>query len=199
MRALPNVRLRNLSIPSPSSSHAAIYFWLHTIALTLAILLLTPPLHAQIPDPPAAPLPSAITHATRIFVGNARDQENADCLRAYNDFYAGVSQLGRGQLVDDPGQAELVLELHYEINLGQSIASNDSRKSVRQFRIVLIDPHTHTVLWSLTESTNYALFQKNRNENLDETVATLVADLGSLLSSQPPNNKSRIPHGFPIH
>ncbi len=164
-------------------------------AALLCSLAAAPQLRAQ-SDPPAAPLPSAITHASHIFIGNAGDQENADCLRAYNDFYAGVSQLGHGQLVDDPGQADLVLELHYEIDLGQSIASNDSRKSVRQFRVVIIDPHTHTVLWSLTERTNYAVFQKNRNKNLDETVAILVQDFGSLTSSQPPNNKSRVRHPF---
>ncbi len=142
----------------------------------------------------AVPLPSPLTSAAKLFLGNAGDQENADCLRAYNVFYTGVGALGRYTMVADPAAADLVLELHYEIDLGQSIASNDSRRSVRQFRVVIIDPHTHTVLWSLTERTNYALFQKNRNKNLDETVSALVSDFNSLTSAQPPNNKSRVSH-----
>ncbi len=167
------------------------------LALCLAARAQTP---AQAPESPTAPLPTAITSATKVFLGNAGDQENADCLRAYNDFYAGLTQLGRYQLVLDPHDADLILELHYEIDLGQSVASNDSRKSVRQFRVVLIDPRANVVLWSLTERTNYAVFQKNRNKNLDETVATLVSDFASLTSAQPPNNKSRVPHGgFPLH
>jgi hypothetical protein len=174
----------------------------HLLGAVVVSLALAPLTYAQAPepDPAATPLPSALTSGTKIFLGNAGDQENADCLRAYNVFYQGVGAIGRYQMVLDPAAADLVLELHYEIDLGQSIASNDSRRSVRQFRVVIIDPHTHTVLWSLTERTNYATFQKNRNKNLDETVSTLVADFASLTSAQPPNNKSRVPHnGFPLH
>ena len=149
---------------------------------------------AQTPDPPQAPLPAAITSATKLFLGNAGDQENADCLRAYNDFYAGLKAQSRFQLVNNPNTADLILELHYEIDLGQAIASHDSHNSVRQFRVVLIDPHAHVTLWSLTERTNYATFKANRNKNLDETVAKLAQDFADLTSSQPPNNDSRIKH-----
>src|ERR1700744_2058816 len=148
------------------------------------------------PAPTDAPLPAALSSATKLFLGNAGDQENADCLRAYNDFYGGLQNLKRFTLFDDPSKADLVLELHYEIDLGQSVASNDSKQSVRRFRIVLVDPHSHATLWSLTERTNYAVFKSNRNKNLDETVANLVADFASLTQSQPPNNSSRNPH-FP--
>ncbi len=168
--------------------------------LTLCALLLTlvPNLSAQTSDPPDAPLPSALSKATHIFIGNAGDQENDDCLRAYKTFYAGVSALTRLQLVADPSQADLALELHYEINLGQAVASGDSNKSVRQFRVVFLDPHSRIVLWSVTERTNYAAFKSNRNKNLDETVARLIGDVGSLLAEHPvpPNNDSRVKHGL---
>jgi hypothetical protein len=151
---------------------------------------------AQTSEPSAAPLPSAIANAHRVFLGNAGDQENDDCLRAYNVFYQGLTSIGRLQLVADPAEADLVLELHYEIDLGASIVSDHSRNSVRQFRVVLIKPSTHTVLWSLTERTNYAVFQKNRNKNLDETVLKLVDDVRSLVSAQPvaPHNNSKVRH-----
>lgn len=163
----------------------------------LAVVLASPMVMcAQSAAPTAAPLPTALTHAKKIFLGNAGDQENADCLRAYNEFYRDLSSMGRFELVPDPAQADLVLELHYEIDLGGSLVSSHDKDSVRQFRVAVIDPHTHIVLWSLTERTNYAIFQKNRNKNLDQTVDQLAQDFDLLTSSQPaaPNNKSLVTH-----
>ncbi len=144
----------------------------------------------------APPLPSALASAHKIFLGNAGDQQNADCLRVYDDVYTGIANLKRFEQVTDPNQADLILELHYEINLGQAVASNDSNRSVRQFRIVLIDPRSHTILWTIVEATNYAVFQKNRDKNLDETVDALVHDFDLLVSPTPiaPANKSKIEH-----
>ncbi|ADV81961.1 hypothetical protein [Terriglobus saanensis] len=166
------------------------------LASTLSVLLFAATAGAQTPEPPAAPLPAALTSATKLFIGNAGDQENADCLRAYNSFYQGIGALSRFQLVADPNAADLVLELHYEISPGQSIASGQGSGGFRQFRVVLQDPHSHIVLWSLTERTNYAVRQKNRDKNLDETIAALVKDFDSLVSPQPvpPKNKSIIRH-----
>ena len=168
-----------------------------TIALAL---LLAPCISAQTPTPapapPTIPLPAALTTAKTLFIGNAGDQENADCLRVYNDFYTGITNLNRFQLVADPNQADLILELHYEIALGQAVASHDSNQSVRQFRVALIDPKSHTILWTLVERTNYALLQSNRNKNLDETIGVLVNDFNLLVSPAPiaPSNKSKVTH-----
>ena len=150
---------------------------------------------AQTPDPVAAPLPSAITAAHKLFLGNGGDQENADCLRAYNDLYADLSKLTRFQLVATPQTADLVLEMHYELTPGQTAGHDDPRR----FRVLLIDPQTHVILWSLTERTNYAALQRNRDRNLDEMVAHLATDFDALTSAQPPSNNSRTTHGFVIH
>jgi hypothetical protein len=168
---------------------------LKSIALTIA-LIASISASTQTPQPLAPPLPFALATAHKIFLGNAGDQQNADCLRVYDDVYTGISNLKRFEQVTDPNQADLILELHYEINLGQAVASNDSNHSVRQFRIVLIDPRSHTVLWTLVEATNYAVFQKNRDKNLDETVDALVHDFDLLVSPTPiaPANKSKIEH-----
>ena len=137
---------------------------LHTFLLALPLCALV--MQAQTPEPPAAPLPTAIASARKLFLGNAGDQENADCLRAYNGFYQGLGSLGRFQLVSQPDAADLVLELHYEIDLGQSIASNDSRRSVRQFRVVLLDPHTRVTLWSLPKVRITPLFRRTGTRTL---------------------------------
>ncbi len=168
------------------------------LILLPAFLALTSLLSAQQPDLSTAPLPGVLATAHRLFLGNAGDQENADCLRAYNGVYAGLKSTTRYDLVASPSDADVILELHYEIDLGQAIGSRDSNRSVRQFRVVLIDPRTHTTLWSVTEATNYAGLQKNRNKDLDETTGKLVADLTGLLSPTPtpPTNDSRIKHGL---
>jgi hypothetical protein len=154
-------------------------------------LLLTATLSAQAPADAPAALPAVLSHAHSIFIGNAGDQENADCLRAYNGFYNGVNALHRFTVVDDPANADLVVELHYEISLAGSRVSGED--SSRQFRAVLLDGKTHFVVWSLTERSNYAARQKNRDKNLDTVVDTLVQDFASVVSSQPqaPDNKSK--------
>ncbi len=149
----------------------------------------------QVSGPLSAPLPSALSVAHKLFLGNAGDQNNADCLRAYNGFYAALSGLGHYQLVDDPSASDLILELHYEFSLGAGVNGN-SANTPRQFRVVLLDPKLHVVLWTLTERTNYAALERNRNKNLDEVIAVLATDLDNLLSSKPPANKSSIHHGL---
>ena len=156
----------------------------------------TPAAPAPLPTQaaPTAPLPSALATAHKLFLGNAGDQDNGDCLRAYNDLYADLNGFGRYQLVGDPAGADLVLELHYEFSLGAGV--NGGANTPRQFRTLLIDPKTHVILWTLVERTNYAALERNRNKNLDELVGVLATDLDQLLSAKPPANKSSIHHGL---
>lgn len=137
-------------------------------------------------------LPSALITAHKLFLGNAGDQENADCLRAYTDFYADLARLNRFTLIPSPKEADLILEMHYELTPGQTAGHDDPRR----FRVLILDPGTHVVLWSLTERTNYAALQKNRDKNLDEMVDHLAADFDALTSAHPPNNNSRTQHGL---
>jgi hypothetical protein len=145
-------------------------------------------------EPPTEPLPAQLAAAHKLFIGNAGDQENADCLRFYNAFYAGVQGLHRFQLVLDPSDADLILELHYEFSIGAGI--NGGTVTPRQFRVIILDPRTHVILWSLTERTNYAVFQKNRDKNLDETIHELVQDFAALSQPvpTPPSNRSVVHH-----
>lgn len=145
--------------------------------------------------PASAPLPAALGTAHKFFLGNAGDQDNADCLRVYNGFYAALAQFGRYQMVNDPLAADLILELHYEFSLGAGV-NGTGANTPRQFRVVLLDPRVHVVLWALTERTNYATLERNRNKNLDEVVDVLATDLDNLLKAKPPANKSSIHHGL---
>ena len=161
----------------------------HRITLIALVMLFSSiSLHAQ-SNPPSAPLPAAITNAQKIFLGNAGDTDNQDCLRAYNEFYANLLSDARYQLVLDPAAADLVLELHYEIRPGEIIGPHSAVDTAfaRQFRLVLIDPHTHTILWNLTEFENNAILQSNRNRNLDAAVLQLYLDFSALSQSSAVN------------
>lgn len=161
-----------------------------------ALVLATGLAAAQAPQaaPPSAPLPAQLVTAHRLFIGNAGDQENADCLRFYNQFYAGVIATKEFELVGTPSESDLIVELHYEFSLGGGV--NGGSNTPRQFRIILIDPKTRAILWSITERTNYAAFQKNRDKNLDQTIGVLLKDFTDITgpNSVAPNNRSTIRH-----
>ncbi len=163
------------------------------LVIMVVTLALVSHAYAQTPAVPVAPLPAQLATAHKVFIGNAGDEENADCLRFYNTFYAGVQAMSQYQLVGTPEEADLVLELHYEFSLGGGV--NGGQNTPRQFRVIFIDPKTHVLLWSLTERTNYAVFQKNRDKNLDETIGVLLKDFTDLANNnKPPSNRSTIHH-----
>jgi hypothetical protein len=156
-------------------------------AISFVLLFSSMSLLAQ-SNPPSAPLPAAIANAHKIFLGNAGDTDNQDCLRAYNEFYASLSGDAHYQLVLDPAAADLVLELHYEVRPGEIVGHNSVDTAfARQFRLVLIDPRTHTILWNLTEVEDNAILQSNRNKNLDAAVHQLYYDFNGLTQASAVN------------
>src|SRR6185437_7509008 len=94
----------------------------NSVLVAMVLLLCAAPLAAQ--NPVAAPLPAAVINAQKMFLGNAGETDNDDCLRAYNEFYAGLKADGHFQLVADPSAADLVMELHYEIRPGYVTGSS---------------------------------------------------------------------------
>jgi len=67
---------------------------------------------------PPGPVPSAIRAAKKVFVSNGGSDIglfprpfSGDPNRAYNQFYAALKAAGQFELVSDPGEADLVLEL----------------------------------------------------------------------------------------
>lgn len=122
-----------------------------------------------------APVPGKIYSAKKVFVSNAGSDSglfgalffDGDPDRTYNEFFADVQRTGRYELVGDPAQADLVLETHLSLPSGQQFP---------MFRLVVYDANTHFVLWTLTESIEPALTQKNRDKNFDQALGNLVAD-----------------------
>jgi hypothetical protein len=144
--------------------------------------------------PDAAPVPTLLVNAKKVFISNAGADSglfphpfSGDPDRAYNQFHADVSSWGRYQLVASPGEADLVFELQLSAPNGPSNADKSKGASdpLPMFRLVIYDRPSHYVLWALTESIAPAEKQKTHDHNFDEALAELVLDAGRLTKSLP--------------
>jgi hypothetical protein len=138
---------------------------------------------------PAAPVPPAIRAAKKIFVSNGGADNglfpspfSGDPNRGYLQFYAELKTSGQYDLVDDPSDADLVLELHLIAPYGPTNGSkvNGAADPVPMFRLVVYDRKTHYVLWTLTQSIQIALFQKTHDRNFDEALTGILMDFEQL-------------------
>jgi len=131
----------------------------------------------------AGPIPAAITSAKSIFISNAGADSglfpepfSGDPNRAYTQFYAALKTFGKYDLVGDPSEADLVLELQLTAPNGPSSGNkvNGASDPVPMFRLTIYDRKTHYVLWAVTESIDIAFRQKTHDRNFDEALASLA-------------------------
>jgi hypothetical protein len=159
-----------------------------------AALLFAVEAGAQAPAPPVplAPVPPALLNAKTVFLSNAGADSglfphpfSGDPDRAYNEFYAGIQSWGRYQVVTDPSEADVVLELQLIAPNGPSAPNkhNGASDPLPMFRLVIFDRKTHYVLWALTESIAVALLQKTHDNNFDLALTALTLDLRRLASA----------------
>jgi hypothetical protein len=156
-------------------------------SLGFAMMLPTvPALNAQTTGTAAAPLPSQILTAKKVFISNAGGDFGSYSwsggpARTYNEFYAAIKGLGRYELSTAPADADLVLQISYAAPI-RSVASGSSYVSP-QFRVVLLDPKTRIALWALVEDTSIGNgSQKGRDKNYEEALNKLVEDLKTLIA-----------------
>jgi hypothetical protein len=166
--------------------------------LATALLFFTHAVTAQSqtapsPGAPPPPVPPAILNAKTIFVSNAGSDSGlfphpfiGDPDRAYVEFYEAIDSWHRYQLVADPAQADLVLELRLTGPNGPQSPNKATGASdpLPMLRLVIYDRPTHYVLWALTESIAPADLQKNHDRNFDIALEELTSDLKRL--TQPP-------------
>lgn len=147
--------------------------------LGLAMLLPAPSaLLAQTPLAPAAPVPSQIIAAKKVFISNTgvgfdSVEWSGGPDRIYNEFYAAMKSLGGYELAGAPADADLVL--------GVSVINSPGRS---QFELEILDPRSRIVLWTVYEPIGLAGLQKTRDKSFDATIDKLVGDLKAL-SAQP--------------
>ena len=147
------------------------------------------------PAPPGlqlAPVPPALLNAKTAFISNAGADSglfphpfSGDPDRPYNAFYASMQSWGRYQVVGDPSEADIVFELHLVAPNGPSSPNkqNGASDPLPMFRLTVFDRKTHYVLWTLTESINYAYLQKTHDNNFDLALNAITADLKRVTSA----------------
>jgi hypothetical protein len=140
--------------------------------------------------PTVAPIPPQIAAAQKVFVSNAGGESFENVIaatvfnggpdRPYNEFYAALKDWGRYELVSSPVDADLVLEVSWQLT------DTGLRLPVLgQLRVVAIDPKTHVTLWNLTQYVRGAILLGNRDKNFDLAMTTIVNRL-RILSTAPP-------------
>jgi len=137
----------------------------------------------------APPVPHAVWYARKLFISNAGSDSglfphpfSGTPDRPYVEFYDAVQQLGRFQIVPDPAQADIVLEIRLNAPNGPQVPNkqNGAADPLPMLRLIIYDRPTHYILWALTESVETAALQKTHDKHLDEAVQLLADDFARL-------------------
>jgi hypothetical protein len=144
----------------------------------LAPVTALPQQPAETPGPAVAPIPTQLLTAKRVFVGNGAGDDDPALTKytngpngLYNQFYAGVKNLGQYEIVAVPGDADIVLELRVDY------AHYNHAVTYPKFRLEVRDPKTNVLLWSFTEPVNGAFFAKTGRRNVAQSLGKLADDL----------------------
>ncbi len=135
-------------------------------------------------QPPAAgPVPAEILAAKTVFVSNGGSDSglfpepfSGDPSRPYTQLYAALKAAGDYTLVNEPSQAALVLEIRLTAPYGPSNANkqNGASDPLPMFRLVVYDCKSHYILWTFTQSIEYAILQKTHDRNFDDALTLLL-------------------------
>jgi hypothetical protein len=170
----------------------------HLEAVVIAVLLLislaqAPILGAVEPKVAPGPIPTQIATAKKVFIANAGGEQpwfedaqfggTAD--RAYDQFYAAIKTWGRYEIVATPCDADLLFEIQFLCppalgaanQPGESLAG---RPFDPQFRLVIREAKTNSLLWAFSERAQWAILRGNRDKNFDQAEARIVSDVQAL-------------------
>ena len=150
----------------------------------IAAITLTATAFAQMPAyDQAGPVPQELVVAKTIFVSNAGSDSGlfpepfiGDPGRPYTEFYSALKATGSYTLVGDPAQADLVLELRLFAPYGPTNANkqNGTADPRPMFRLVVYDGKSHYILWTVTQSVDYAILQKTHDKNFDMALTQVL-------------------------
>jgi hypothetical protein len=117
-----------------------------------------------------APRPTQIVAAKSVFLANTLDGSTEGNEQTYNRVYANLKQSGRFRLVLNPNDADLILELgSFPIDI-----------NTVSFRLRIVDPKSHTVLWSVAEAAPQGRNKTATEKSYEDSLMNLVSDLTSL-------------------
>lgn len=149
-------------------------------------------------EAPTAPVPAQILSAKKVFIANAGEDEMAEGDpvfsggpdRAYNQLYAAVKNWGRFEIVDSPGQADLVLEIRQETQT-VALGGKAEESAIPLFQLKILDPKTNVLLWAFHIHGEFGLGQANSDRNFDQAVNRLMLRLQTLVSQGPPSDAAK--------
>jgi hypothetical protein len=152
-------------------------------------IIITLAIHAQASDPTSyvAPVPRAIAAARKVFISNAGADNLSRIVfsgapnRCYNDFYRQVQALDRFEIVSNPAEADIVLEI--SLRFSEARVNNTIRQWLLRLRI--LDPKTQIVLWSFDASSEQGGIRATSDRNLDVAMNQIVSDLKALAGAPP--------------
>ena len=155
-------------------------------AMFCGALLCASACFAQVPAyTQEGPVPAALRTAKSVFVSNGGSDSglfpspfSGDANRPYSQFYAALKATGHYDLVDDPSQADLVLNLRLFAPYGPSRDEKvkGTADPLPMFRLTIYDRKTHYVLWTVTESIDIAFLQKTHDHNFDIALDAVLRD-----------------------
>ena len=163
--------------------------WIRTIALAailMAPLLASGPARAQeANDPPAAPVPSLIYTAQKVFISNASGEQVMPAGTpdlAYNEFYSGMKNWGRYTIVANPADADLIFQIRFKYEIGATVVMGGSGSSGQDFsfQLIISEAKTRAVLWAFSENVKQSGNQKQGRGYFDSAMKALVADVTKL-------------------
>ena len=142
---------------------------------------------------PAAPVPSPITAAKKVFISNAPGSNLPASFggpdRTYNEFYAAMKSWGHYELVAAPSDADLILEISFTSSLsgvGGTSTSGPISYNYTELRLVILDARMHVPLWWFNAEVNPKISFGHRPEAavdsaFSRSTATLVDNLKKLV------------------
>jgi len=120
-------------------------------------------------DIPAAPLPTVVVNAKKIFLTN-----DGGSHLAYDAFYSDMKQWGKYEIVGSPDEADLIVELAYRVDHG---GTHGAQILDPQVTLTIYDPKTKNSLWSEVDHRRLARREKNREKETTNSADRLVEDL----------------------
>ncbi|HEY2858117.1 MAG TPA: hypothetical protein VGJ21_06855 [Terracidiphilus sp.] len=152
------------------------------------------------PSGPILAVPPALSAAKTVFLSNGGadgglfpEPFSGDPNRGYISLYNQLMVNGRYQVVLNPAEADLVMELHLLAPQGphQPAKQLGTADLLPCFQLVIYDSKTHFVLWTITEPIEMAILQKTHDRNFDEAIGKLADDI---LALSQPNPSVLYPH-----
>jgi hypothetical protein len=148
---------------------------------------------------PTAPLPSQIFNAKKVFISNAGGDASADLwsggpTQPYNDLYAAIKSLGQYEIESAPGDSDLVLQISFIdpiTGVSGTKESGCSSSNNPQIKLILLDPKTRIILWTMDEKASTAHLKAGRDKSLEEAINRLVSDLKALTAEPSPLNTAK--------